>query len=360
MKARAFCFLFLAILLAQSIASVEAAESVVLEFFYHPDCAPCKAPKRLVEELRRDYSPHLIVVWRNMMFMEANERFIRYELSRRPAVVFNYDPSTALYNLTEDNLRARIEYYLAASEGWKGGEASEWNTSEVRPDLTLPLVIVSGLIDGINPCAFSLLIFFLSFLFSIRRRRLNVFLMGLMYIAGVFAGYISLGLGLLHTVSILDLEHPFGLFGIVLLFIMGLLQLREAVTFGKPLLRFPKFAVPIFKRLTERATLPVALALGYIVSLCEFPCSGGVYVGILVLLSSEVHRYGGILYLMVYNIMFVVPLILVLLLASNADILLRMDEWRVVSRRRLKLVSGVFLIALAILTWYWIYVEPLI
>jgi len=351
MGAKAFCFLFLVVLMAASVAEAEAAENVVLEYFWHPDCGPCKPSKRLVEELQPEYSPGLIVEWRNMRYMAAMERFLAYNLSRRPAVVFNHDPSTALYDLGEDTLRAEIEYYLTAS-GEEVGKDS--GLSEVKPFVTIPLVVVAGLVDGINPCAFSLLIFFLSFLFSIQRRRRNVFGMGLMYAAGVFLGYLGIGLGLLRTVSLLGVEHLFGLFGVVLLLIMGLLQFREATTFGARLLKFPGFAVPTFRRLTERATLPVALGLGCLVSLFEFPCSGAVYIGILVLLASGGHFSEGFLYLVLYNVMFVVPLILLTLLASNSDILLKMDEWRVVSRRRLKLVSGAFLIALASLMGYWL------
>jgi cytochrome c biogenesis protein CcdA len=79
-----------------------------------------------------------------------------------------------------------------------------------------------------------------------------------------------------------------------------------------------------------------------------------VYLGILVLLASKASFSEGFIYLVLYNVMFVVPLILLMLLATNADVLLKMDEWRVVSRRRLKLLSGAFLIALAALMGYWL------
>lgn len=348
-----FYLLLFLVLVVAFVAEAEATEAVVLEYFWHPDCAPCRPSKQLVEELQLNYSHYLIVEWRNMEYMEANELFLTYNLSRRPAIVFNHDPSTALYKLDEDTLRARIEHFITT----KGEEVeSDSNSSMVKPAITLPLVIVAGLVDGINPCAFSLLIFYLSFLFNIHRRRLNVLEMGLMYIIGVFIGYLGIGLGLLQTVSLLGVEHLFGLFGVVLLFIMGLLQLREATTFGTRVLKFPGFAVPTFKRLTERGTLPFALFLGCIVSLFEFPCSGAVYVGILVLLASKAYFSEGFYYLVLYNVMFVVPLVLLMLFASNADILMKMNEWRVVSRRRLKFVSGVFLITLASLIGYWMFI----
>ena len=351
--AKAFCVLLLLVLIPASEAEVDASDGVVLEYFYHPGCAPCVPPKQLIEELQIEYSPALVVEWQNMKYSEPMERFLAYELSRRPAVVFNHDPGTAIYDMSEKVLREKIEYHIMM---WENSTAVEEEPDfpDARPFVTVPLVMVAGLVDGINPCAFSLLIFFLSFLFGIHRRRLNVFGMGLTYILGVFIGYLSIGLGLLQAVSLLGVEHIFGLFGVVLLFIMGLLQLREAMTFGARLLKFPGFAVPTFRRLTERATLPIALVLGLAVSLFEFPCSGAIYIGILVLLASKPYFSEGFLYLVLYNVMFVVPLILLMLLATNADILLKMDEWRVVSRHRLKMLSGAFLIALATLMGYWL------
>jgi len=352
--ARVPCVLIIVALVASSGYMVGASGEVVLEYFWHPDCAPCGPSKRLIEELEVEYYPHLVVEWRNMEHREAMELFLEYQLSRRPAVVFNHDPGTALYDLGEETLRSRIESLLAAGDSG----VEDGGSDSVGPDasrfVTVPLVIVAGLVDGINPCAFSLLIFFLSFLFGIRRSRLNVLGMGLMYVAGVFLGYLGLGLGLLRTVSLLGVEHLFGLLSVALLSVMGLLQLREATTLGARVLKFPGFAVPTFRGLTERASLPVALGLGCVVSLFEFPCSGAVYVGILVLLASRTSFIGGLLYLVLYNVMFVAPLILLLLLASNADILLRMDEWRVVRRRRMKLLSGVFLLSMAALMAYWL------
>jgi cytochrome c biogenesis protein CcdA len=259
-----------------------------------------------------------------------------------------------LYDFDEKMLRDKIEFYPNSTDliiPDDGSDSGQANLSYV----TIPLVVFSGLIDGWNPCAFSLLIFFLSFLFSLKRNRKNVFGMGLVYILGVFIGYISIGLGIIRTVSLLGLIHPFGLLGIALMTVMGVLQIRDALVLNTPILKFPGFAVPTFKKLTEKSTIPIALILGVFVSLNEFPCSGGVYVGILVLLSSLAQFYNGLFYLVIYNVMFVVPLFILLLFASNTDILLNMDEWRVVSRRRLKLLSGVFLIIVAILTWFILY-----
>ena len=352
-------FIVLAFFLISSISIVEANDRTVVEYFYHPDCLPCIPKTKLVRNVFPEYGASLKVEWRDMRFNEANERFIAYELSRRPAIVFNHDPETAVYNITEERLRIDIEYYLATSANLTDGDAGLDSYPNGRmPDLTLPLVLVSGLVDGINPCAFSLLIFFLSFLFNLKRSRANVLGMGLTYILGIFVGYLALGLGLIRTISIPGVMHPFAILSVFLLILMGVFQIREAISFGSPLFKIPGVAVRSIQMLVKRSTIPFALLLGLFVSLCEFPCSGGVYVGILVLLASSPQYFNGFFYLVLYNLMFIVPLLVILIVASSTDSLLKMDRWRVVSRRNLKLMSGLFLIALAALTWYIVFQFP--
>jgi cytochrome c biogenesis protein CcdA len=345
---RLIIIFFLVLVLSLPIVSCESGKELIVEFFYHPDCGSCKEPKENLEFLEAEYYPYVRVLWQNMEYKEAMELFFEeYQLYKRPVIVFNHDADTALYNLSEINMRDKIAYYL------QNFNITDEDDNTFQPIITLPIVITSGLIDGINPCAFSLLIFFLSFLFSLRRSRKNVMSLGFFYILGVFLGYVGLGLGIIQTVTFFGVFHPFGILGILLLLIMGALQIRDAITLEEPVMKFPSRIVPLFKRLTTTATIPIALVLGLIVSLFEFPCSGGIYVGILLMIMKS--NISGIFYLLIYNFMFVLPLIVILLVASNSDVLLKMDEWRVMRRRRMKLVSGIFLILLAFLTWFFLF-----
>lgn len=352
MKKQMKIILVLIFILANSTPEATAQNQIDIEFFFHRDCGPCEPPKRVLEGFVGEYAPYLRVEWRDMYNKENLERFFEYDLVSRPSIVFNNDSSTALYNMSERSLRIHIEYYLYEIDG--NGTIPDPNGSEGLREITLPLVVVSGLIDGVNPCAFSLLIFFLSFLYGLRRSRRNVFFMGMTYIMGVFIGYVSIGLGIQRTISFLGLTHPFGMFGVVLLIIMGVLQIFEASNVSAPRIKIPGFAIQRFMELAEKATVPIAIALGLVVSLFEFPCSGGTYLGILAILAHG-SVYNGLMFLVIYNVMFIAPLLIVLLLANNAKMLLKMDEWSVSSRQRLKLASGIMLIIVAFLTWMLVY-----
>jgi hypothetical protein len=81
-----------------------------------------------------------------------------------------------------------------------GGVGTEalWNLSRQGTWL-LPLVGISALIDSINPCAFSMLILTIAFLFSIGKLRSKILLIGGVYILGIFLVYLFIGLGILQT-----------------------------------------------------------------------------------------------------------------------------------------------------------------
>src|SRR3989344_6331207 len=75
-----------------------------------------------------------------------------------------------------------------------------WNLSNGGKWL-LPLLVAASLVDSINPCAFSVLILTLAFLFSIGKLRSSILKIGGSYIAGIFVVYMLIGLGILQTLQ---------------------------------------------------------------------------------------------------------------------------------------------------------------
>ena len=61
----------------------------------------------------------------------------------------------------------------------------------------LPAVLITGLVDGINPCAIAILLFFITFLFTIRKTGASIARMGAVYIGAVYVVYLLIGIGLL-------------------------------------------------------------------------------------------------------------------------------------------------------------------
>lgn len=93
-------------------------------------------------------------------------------------------------------------------------------------------------------------------------------------------------------------------------------------------LKIPKFAYGNIARLMEKATLPAALLLGFFVGLFEFPCTGGPYLFVLGLLHDQGNVLKGFAYLLFYNFVFILPLIVILAISANKKVLEAVDSVR--------------------------------
>jgi cytochrome c biogenesis protein CcdA len=224
--------------------------------------------------------------------------------------------------------------------------------SRLSADTLLPLVLVSGFLDGINPCAFAVLLFFIAFLFTLKRSKKHVLKMGLAYISMIFLAYLLIGLGLMQAFALFSSPHLFGKIGAILIGILALLNLIDVIWPGKGLtLRLPSVTKEITVKWIDKGTLPAVMVLGFLVGLCTFPCSGGIYVAILALLSTQTSYLEGLSYLLIYNFMFVLPLLITLALASSKRIAAKLEQMNKKSSKLMKLISAIVMLALAVILW---------
>ncbi len=217
----------------------------------------------------------------------------------------------------------------------------------------LPAVLLTGLVDGINPCAMAILLFFITFLFTIRKTRAAIARMGLVYIACVYIVYFLVGLGLLRATSLVQ-GHWLGQVGAGLLILFGLTNLLGAIFPKFPIrLELPEIGKEGLKNWMYRATLPATIVLGTLMGLESFPCSGGPYVAILGLLGSQTGFWEGFGYLALYNLMFIMPLVIILILALNPIMGAKIQAWERASSHKVRGITGgvMALIGLVLLIW---------
>jgi len=227
-----------------------------------------------------------------------------------------------------------------------------WKISK-QGTFLLPLLIVSALIDSINPCAFSILLLTVGFLVSLGAHRGRVLRIGGSYIAGLVLVYILIGLGILGTLHIFSTPHFMAKAGATLLLALGALNLVNFFFPAFPLkIRIPQAAHRAMARLMEKASLPSAFALGGLVGICEFPCTGGPYLMVLGLLHDQGTYLAGFGYLLLYNLIFILPLVLILLLTSEPALLERVSAWRKRETKTMHLVGGIAMVGLGILVFF--------
>lgn len=227
-----------------------------------------------------------------------------------------------------------------------------WSVSNNGTAL-LPLIVVSSLVDSINPCAFSILIVSIIFLFSIGKSKEKILGYGLAYIFGIFLVYLLIGLGLLQVLHIFNIPHFMSKVGAGLLIIFGIINILETLFPNFPI-RFgiPHSAHNKMNSLVEKVSFPAMFALGALVGLCEFPCTGGPYLTALGLLHDSGTYWKGAGYLILYNLIFVLPLIVILLIASNRTLVDKVQNFQRSSRGYEKIIAGLVMITLAFVILY--------
>jgi cytochrome c biogenesis protein CcdA len=211
----------------------------------------------------------------------------------------------------------------------------------------LPAVIVTGLLDSVNPCAFAVILLLLAFLFTLRQSRSHILKLGFVYIGMIFLVYFAIGLGLLQAVRFSENPHFVAKVGAWLLIGLGVINLIEYFFPNFPIkLHMPKVAGARTQTLIKQATLPTTMAAGLLVGLCTFPCSGGIYVSIITLLNAKTTLAWGISYLFLYNILFVLPLIVILLVVGNRMAAKAWARWEREHALKIRLWYGGIMVAL--------------
>jgi cytochrome c-type biogenesis protein len=229
--------------------------------------------------------------------------------------------------------------------------------------LTLPAVIGAALIDSLNPCAFALLLVFVATMLAMLQRQPDVagaararrwlLARGGIYVFGIFLTYLVLGFGLLGALQfakILSSTHLVSRTAALVALGLGLLAFQEALLPELGSRLSAHVDMMRMRGLVTRLTVPGLFGAGVLVGLCTVPCSGSVYLAVLALLSTQATVLAGVGYLVLYNVVFVAPLVIVLALASSPPVYRRLARWQLRQRLALKLGTGIVTIAVGLLT----------
>ncbi|MDP2905492.1 MAG: hypothetical protein Q8O22_04240 [Candidatus Omnitrophota bacterium] len=206
-----------------------------------------------------------------------------------------------------------------------------------------PLAVVgAGLIDGINPCAFTVIVFFISYLALQGYKKRELIVVGSTFIFAVFLTYLLLGLGIFNFLYYLKgfwlaaraINIGIGVFSIAL----GIAAVYDIIKFKKTgsadglLLQLPQsiknrihHVIGLHYRKTggDQPKKNVlwdlvisAFICGFLISLLEAVCTGQTYLPtIAFILKASPLKLQAFGYLVLYNLMFVAPLSAIFALA---------------------------------------------
>jgi len=314
---------------------------VHLAYFYEAGCHDCDEAKIVLKDISEKYPDNLIIksfdigLTENMELAESLGELYKMPEEERllVPVIFLGDDYLFRSTITFDNLDELIQKYLTTETVPPWGKVKEKDlTTQERliarfQSFGLAAVAVSGLIDGINPCAFASIIFFISYLILINRKGREILWVGGIFTLSVFLTYFLIGTGALKMIislSFLPLVRKiFVLVTAALALILGVVSLYDYLQFKKKgTTKDAKLQLPTFlKNLIHTAIrknvrlsnyILMAAVTGFIVSLLELACTGQIYLPTIMFISTIPDlKVNALFYLLFYNLMFVVPLILV-------------------------------------------------
>lgn len=214
----------------------------------------------------------------------------------------------------------------------------------------LPVIIFSALVDSINPCAISVLFLTITFLFSLGKNRKFVLLSGGVYILAIMIVYTLIGLGVLKALSFFNVPNIMAKVGAVILLIYSAIGLANEFLPNFPIkLKIPENTHATIAKVLHKGSIPAFFFLGMLVALFEFPCTGGPYLFVLTLLHDYTNFWKGFWYLIIYNFIFVLPLILILAFATNRFMIEKIDKLRRLETKKARVVLLLVLIVFGLI-----------
>ncbi len=360
---------FLIALLLLFLGALNA--TVVIDFFGVSTCQECFEAEMMIESLKYEIEDEVVL---NKFLLSESEN---QELKLKYAIVYGVDESEYdLYpmifigkdaftpsNLEPGALLESMENYSQEEREAKQSEIDSLD-EDVGQRLTeryeqfgFLVVLGAGLIDGINPCAFVVLIFLVSYLYYVGRGRNEILIAGIFFAVGIFAAYLAMGTGLLGAVGYVEsISKVFQLvFYPAMAIFTGVLAVLSIVDFYRMRYKNKKAILelsPGLKRKTHEIirknarakTIWIAsLVAGILVSFVEFMCTGQVYLPTIVYIINSAGVSGRALgFLMIYNLGFTVPIIAITLIAYFSSSTKKIQEFMTSTQAaaKIKLLMG--------------------
>jgi len=213
---------------------------------------------------------------------------------------------------------------------------------------TLGLVLGSAAIDSINPCAIGVLILMISVILGGHKSVGKMLYLGGLYIFSIFLTYLLAGLGLLYFLGSIPLfvtEYISITVGSIIV-LLGLIEIKDYFWYGRGIsLGIPLIFTKKIQEMAKNITVPGVILTGAFVAGVELPCTGAPYLAIITILSTNFNLVAFLL-LVLYNIVFVLPLLVILLLVAGGTKLPAVKAWKQESRGVMRLAIGLLLVGL--------------
>lgn len=324
----------------------QANRTSKLIIFYSPGCHKCiRIEKEILPAIETEFKNSLRIECRNVDDIENYKLLLsleeKYETKIRNVLPVFYFEGRFLNG--KGDVKKSLERLLNMPVVGVNGEAKTLPTIDLVKrfnNLTLPAMIAVGLIDGINPCAITVIVFFITFLTFQGYRKREIAVIGLVFILSVYMTYCLIGLGIFESIYRFQgfwlltktLNITVGIISIIfsIYALYDFIEYKRTKSTDGLLLSLPqpiknqihkiigscyrvhtKADSPDFKR-SLIGLVGSALVTGFLVSILEAVCVAKIYLPtIIFVLKITDFKLKALGYLLLYNLLFVVPLLVI-------------------------------------------------
>lgn len=359
---------FICFLIVSFVKPVLAENSnVTVEFYYKEGCSSCEEKASVIDDMEKFYGDNITVYRFSVSIQENLKKFFDYGFTDYPGVVVKNGSNGPIFtftfhNITLENLKNAIDYHLAGNYSSEPPKPTEGLTFcffglfciDIS-ELSLPVLTVTlAFLDSFNPCSFFILLFLLNLLLYVQSRK-RMLLIGCIFI--FFSGFIYflLMLSLTSVILIVNQQLLILLIAGAVALILGTFNIKDFFFFKKgPSAGIPEDKKPkLFeqmRKIVRTSYLPsmviATVVLAIFANTYELLCTLGfptVYIAELTSNNLSPLQYYS--YLFFYNLIYVIPLIVILLVFVVKLGGKKLTEWQ---GRVLKLISGVMMFSLGI------------
>lgn len=312
---------------------------MIMDIYYSPGCTSCEEfidnQIPLIEtELNKNITinKHNVLESNTLEILESKLKSLNGTLKEFPILIFD----NRVLQGSEVSDRKVIQTYKS-----KLTVSDEQNYIKGIEYLKPAPILLAGLIDGINPCAFTTLLFLISSLFYVGRGKKEILHIGIIFSATIFVSYYLVGLGMLNIVRTANF-FPFvsqiiKVMLIIALLALGIFSLYDAYQVKKGKLNSIKLQLPkslkkrihtvIKKNTRSRGMITGTIIIGVMVTIFELTCTGQVYLPIIAYIIKIEGNFSAYFYLTLYNLGFIIPLLIVFLTIYKGTTNQKIVEW---------------------------------
>ena len=366
-----FALLFLILVFLSFLTPTKAVEKIPVVFFSTPGCEECALTRNYLESLKEIY-PQIDVTEFSVGDSKNKELLANFgqayelpdnKINVTPAIFIGkkaFVREEAYSNSVKNTINSYDYSKTKFLEDTLNAAGSTNYLVELFKKFGVLTVIGAGLIDGYNPCAITVLIFFISLLVLRSKSKKDILFVGGTFTIGIGVSYFLLGVGLFSIISkwkyFDEIAKWVYLATAIVTLVLVIFTFRDYIKARRGKIKDMTLQLSTTEKKTIHSLLRnpkvqglsiFSFLVAFPVSIVEFSCTGQTYLPTIVyIFSMPGLKARAFAYLTLYNIMFILPLIVIVYLAYRGTTSERITQWFTNNIAKIKLVTGVIFIVL--------------